>query len=546
MPADLVSPELRAVEAEVDSAYSENPLTRIAFGDAAWCFLAFCEERMVLPLVREEGHRPHNPHDDAAHADELINHAKWPLRWLRQSCRSGERLATGYSDDTYAASHALSDLSSRYLSFESAFTYASMGLVTLDLHGNRITPSGPLLSDPPIEAYDRLVDLDEKGELIDLGAVMDAVADRVVVDGLHFNYALTPGAVAETLRLCDQGLGRRFQLPVDWRLAAFTLSEYAAVMKCLWAISAIHFSARIVAAERGCRGLGYDRALVLMTRGELARRLARYSGITESTVRTVIDEITWGRGDVRAPDTALQPIVPLAHDILGWAPSLVLNNALERNLIVLLNRTPEGRNAYSRVNQRKEVLLRSHIERKLAGLGFRFWAGNVEGWEGGTDVDLAIISDVEKQCLLLELKAFLAPAEPREIRDRSLEIARGVRQVKERKRSAQGNRRSLTTTLGVDDDFEIDWAVASETFIGGAWVQDPLVPVVRADDLVRRLKDTRGLRQTCQWLRARSYLPVEGLDFERVGISVRVDRWELAWHGIKGLRARQSSSHTKV
>lgn len=541
MTADLVSPELRAVEEQVDAAYGQNPLTRLAFGDAAWCFLAFCEERMLLPFFRVQDDEPYSPHDDAALADELINHAKWPLRWLRKSCRPGTRLTTGYADETYVASQEISDLSSRYLSFESAFTYASMGLVTLELDGNQITPSGPLLSDPPVEAYDRLVDLDEKGNLIDLGAVIDAVADTVAVDARRFSYALTPKTVAETLELCAEGLALRFRLPVEWRLAAFTLSDYAAVMKCLWAISAVHFAARMTAAARGCMGLGYDRALLLMTRDELTRRLARYSGLGETTVGAVIDEVTWGTGDVRAPDSALQPIVPLAGGVLGWAPSLVLNNALERNLIVLLNRTPEGRDAYARVNQQKEGLLKARFEQELGGLGVRFWTGNVPGWEGGTDVDLALISDAERQCLLLELKAFIAPAEPREIRDRSEEIARGVRQVKERMRSAQEHRRSLTSALRVDDDFDIGWAVASETFIGGAWAQDPLVPVVRAGHLIGRLNESRSLRQTCQWLKERRYLPVEGHDFERVETSVRIDRWELMWHGIKGLRGREGS-----
>jgi hypothetical protein len=48
------------------------------------------------------------------------------------------------------------------------------------------------------------------------------------------------------------------------------------------------------------------------------------------------------------------------------------------------------------------------------------------------EIDLTIVSDVEKARLILEVKAFLGPAEPREIRDRSQQITRGIQQVKAR------------------------------------------------------------------------------------------------------------------
>ena len=86
MSKDIVSGALRAAEKEIDSAYLTNPLVQREFGEAAWYFLAFCEERLIGPIVkRADSADPTNPHEQAALADEVINHAKWPLRWLRQS-----------------------------------------------------------------------------------------------------------------------------------------------------------------------------------------------------------------------------------------------------------------------------------------------------------------------------------------------------------------------------------------------------------------------------------------------------------------------------
>ncbi len=536
MQTDLVSPLLRSVERDIDSAYMANPLVRRTFGESAWYFLAFCEERLLLPLIKGlDATEPLNLHEQAALADEVINHAKWPLRWLRQSCPLGEIVPRGYSEETYKASWELSQLASDYLSFESAFTYASLGLVTLRLEGNRIIPSGPLRDDTRFEAYDRLADLEEKGNPVDLTFIAELVGNNILVDGDRFSYPLNPKIVQETLRGVDSELSRRFRLPIDWNLSAYSLGEYATVAKCLWVISAVHMVSRLRAAAQGCLGLGYSQALVLMGNDELTRRLTRYTGLPETSIQSVIADLTYGGNTIKSPDPALQPLLCLTGSTVGWAPGLFLNNSLERNLMVFLNRTASTRSTYTRLSQQKEDLLRSRIKSELDKLDVRFWSGDVTGWYETLDIDFAIISDSEKQCLLLELKSFIAPAEPREVRDRSEEIARGIQQICTRRMCAERQPQALRNALKVSDDYDLAWAVVSETSIGGAWIQDDSVPVVRVAHLVRKLRETRRLRPVCDWLKHREYLPVNGKDYEAITVTQKINQWELEWWGIKGL-----------
>src|SRR3954466_6645067 len=108
--SDRVSPALRAAEKEVDRAFSTNPLVARDFAEAAWSFLAFCEDRIMIPIFRTmaSGERD-SVFEDFSLADEVINHAKWPLRWLKEACPVGGKVPRLYDADNYTWSKQLSD-----------------------------------------------------------------------------------------------------------------------------------------------------------------------------------------------------------------------------------------------------------------------------------------------------------------------------------------------------------------------------------------------------------------------------------------------------
>lgn len=47
-------------------------------------------------------------------------------------------------------------------------------------------------------------------------------------------------------------------------------------------------------------------------------------------------------------------------------------------------------------------------------------------WGGAAQIDLVIVSDDEHRALALEMEALVAPADPREVHERSLEIRRDI------------------------------------------------------------------------------------------------------------------------
>ena len=134
--------------------------SRLVHIGAAWHFLAISEEHSMRHIIHEAS----NDGNYAAVADNLINHARWPLRWLISKCSSGGKVPSRCDENLYSAALQLSDLALSYGSFAAAFSCATWGLVTLDLVGSRIKSSGPMISDVRFEAYDRLLGLTQIGD----------------------------------------------------------------------------------------------------------------------------------------------------------------------------------------------------------------------------------------------------------------------------------------------------------------------------------------------------------------------------------------------
>lgn len=526
--------ELRAIEREIDAHHLLNPLTQRPFAEAAWYFLAFCEELMIREIIQEkEGAL----HEHRAMADNLIVHAKIPLQWLARACPPGGTVPRTFSDELYEAAWKFSELSMEYLSFESAFTYATMGLVSITVTGNRLKTAGPMRSDTQYDAYDRFIDLQKTSdETLADSSFSERIVASVRVRDDWFDYDLNPKIVRIGLEALGPHISSRFGLPKDWKLPRFTIHDFERVATVLWVIAFIHFQARVTAALSGCKGIGFSRALIIMEKSELINRLRRYSGVNDSSLTAILEDLTYGSRGQANPDPALQPIVALNNSQIAISPNIVLNSSMERNLTVLLNRLPEEKKAYSKLSKDRETSSRNKIKSDLSNFGLRFWSGQVTPWGASSDIDLAIISDQEKCCLVLELKSFIAPAEAREIRDRSEEIRRGIEQICKRMQMHSISPASLEERLGITRDYDLGWAVASDTSIGAAYVQDQEVPVVNTNHLISYLKKDQKLARCLKWLRERRYLPREDVDYQAVEIEATIGKWILEWYGLRMLK----------
>jgi len=224
-------------------------------------------------------------------------------------------------------------------------------------------------------------------------------------------------------------LESQFTLPNSWQFSDYSMGHFREVSKCLMTIAYVHFVARMTAASQGCVGLGYSNSIFIATQDELLRRLVRYSSVPEHVVLRLIEDLTYGGRGIKKPDPAIQPLIKLNNHQYAIMPTLFISSSMERNFTILLNRLPSQRAIYSKLVSDKESLMRRRIQEGISSHQIRFFQGSISTGKDLPDIDLAIISDESKACLLLELKWFIEPAEVREVIEKSEEVQKGISQM---------------------------------------------------------------------------------------------------------------------
>ena len=282
-------------------------------------------------------------------------------------------------------------------------------------------------------------------------------------------------------------------------------------------------------------GLGYNDSVLVIDNSELLNRLRRYTALDVAIIEAVIRDLTYGECNIRNPDPALQPLIPLTPEYIAICPALFMGINAERNFFVLVNRLPDAKDAYSRLSTEREGLLRERMLAQLKDLPLRFWTGSIPGRNDLPDLDLVIVDELTRTVLVQELKAFVQPAEAREVLEKSQEIERGVGQIRKLREAFQANPEAIRRALKIGHDYKLHYAVASEAFVGTPSVQDCSIPVVHASHIVDRLKAGMSLPAVCHWLESREYLPAEGVHYEVIDVAGTVGKWKISWYGIRPL-----------
>ena len=527
--ADKLTPELRKIEKEIDHHYKSNPLVNLSFAAAAWYLLTFTEKVMLGEVFR-----PVRFQDRAIIGDNFVNELKYPMYWLYRACGSGGQVPCAYNDTIYKASRDLLELGREYGWFVSAYTYASHGWVGLELQGSKIQPTENLFAGAEYNAYDLLIKPHKSLEALSSvnfdNFPIDAIRHSLKIHGDRFRYKLNPKIVADTITAMKPTLDAMFSLPSEWQFSRYTLEDFRKVFEAIFAMAFIRALAGGIAAGQGY--MGYADSIYAPTHNELLKRVVRYSQISDVKVQSIFDDLSYGNRDISKPDPALQPLIKLNSEAYAIMPHLWLSSSAERNLTVLLNKLPSEKGIYSKLVSEKERLMRERFTTCLSAKDFRFIWGNVLGLP---DVDLAIIMDCEKACLLLELKWFIEPAEAREIIERSEEVEKGISQLLKLKDAFTNNHKPLLEKLQIDYSYNLEGVVVSENWIGHAKVQSPEIPVIQADHLIAKLRTTERLESAIEWLKDRKYLPKEGEHFKVFRFNATISNWSLKWYGIKPL-----------
>ena len=532
-PPDNVSPELRKIEKEIDNSYKSNLLLELPFATAAWSLLAYGEDYML----EEQINGVVGIQDRHALGSDFITELEHSVFWLHRDCEQGGRISFAYDRDVYKASKDLFELGQKYDLIVFAYTCATDGVLELELQGTTIQPTGDFFTSIEYEAYNILVDAHEPEEAqFDLNRAdfpATAILDSVKVQGDRFRYELNPKMVADMKKYLQPLFDGMFLLPSSWKFSHYMLGDFRKVFETICAIAHIHWAAHIIAANQGVTHEGYLDNIYVKTYGRLIRCVARCSDTPPVKVKSILDDLTYGGGDIRNPSPALQPLIKLNSKHYAIVPNIWICSSAERNFTALLNRMQnQNQKIYAEFTNQKEDLMKKRFTAGLCDKDFKLISDNITNL---TDVDLAIVNHSEKACLLLELKWFIAPTTAHERINKSKEIKEGVSQILKLKQAFVENYKPLLEKLNIDTSYRLEGAVVSENWIGYGNVQNPGVPVIRANHLIEKLKTTESLRTTMEWLKDREYLPKEGEHFTVHRPIETIGKWSIKWYGIRPL-----------
>jgi hypothetical protein len=536
---DSLSQEIRLAEQQIDAVYQVNPLTKLSFAASVWHVMVVIEDHIFSKAMGSDeltrfGMEPM--------IDHFMSIIRRPIFWLRMACSAGGEVPRTANPDHYRSAESLLALASEYQQFVTVFTQASRGIITLKLRGDTLLPSAVLPGDSRYEAYNRLIKPLDKGlDLASLFASLDEIYMRLLptlaVDGGNFSYDINPSIVRFTMDALEQVIEQRFSLPDTWRFSRYALSDFKRVYHAVLALAHLQFCARNLAAKLGCENRGLASSVLIVRKYELLNRLVRYTGLGREIIRDIISDITFGANEIPATkaDPADQPLIPLNDEQYVIAPNLLINNAAERNFVVLLNKMPKEREAYLSLVHLKEQVMRERIVVAINIRGWRTWFGSIPSASELPDIDLAVIDSNEKVCIVIELKWFIDPAESRELIEKSEEIEKGISQLSQLRLAFIQHDKRLLECLQLDSSYKMAFVLVSENWIGDESEQVAEIPVIREYHLTQKLTKTKSLSETITWLMNRNYLPAENIHYRVVETRPTVGKWTTHWYGLDPL-----------
>ncbi|MEF1253393.1 hypothetical protein [Vibrio sp. M260112] len=520
---------IKEIEQEIDAAFESNDLTSIPYSQAIWELLSYLEYK-YYELSVSDG----STHDKAAGVDNMINFITHPLRVCFNKCKRRKyALTTSFSQDNANAAHEWYGKSYDYNQFCSIFPLAHRKELSIEVAGCELKTDKDWSNGVPYEAYNRFVHKTGTNERsnVDTAAILDTVKDHTFCFDNKFAISWNEPLSKSVVGIFEKSQKVRYHLPDSWAFSRFTLGEFRKIFVAISGLCYARYAATTVSSD-DLPNAGYAQRVWVISKNEFVRILVEVTGYERTRVLAVLEYLTFGSMGINYPDAATQPLFDCEDGNYAISPFLFINSDAERNACALLNQIAADKAIYASLVDEKESLLYDDLEKELSALGYRCESGKVSG----TDLDLAIIDDINKVVLTVELKWFIEPAEIREVNQRSQEIKKGIGQAKIISSLLQSHDLNLyQNTLKISNDYRHCSIVGSFNWIGSDRIQDMEVPVIKVGHLLGLIKGGSSLAAVIENLKERSYLPTPEKDYKVVPFYVKSGDWRCEWYGLKSL-----------
>ena len=303
-----LTPELKKASEEIKHYYKSNPLLNLPFATAAWSFLSFVEDYMVIRTMGID-----NLRDLYIQGSEFLVELEHSLSWLIGACKPEGQVSFTFNEHHYESANDLFEIGKKYESFVFAYTLSKHDWIELKVRDFTIQPTGDFFENFEYEAYNILIDANlfvEASSSVNFDRFpIDAIESSLRVAGDRFHYKLNPKMVSDTTIFLKPLFDEIFMLPSEWEFSCYSLGDFQKVFQSICAIAHIHWKARIIAMARECEAMGNLDCLYLLTFEELLRRIVRYSSVSEEIVKNILDDLTYGKGAISHSELAMRPLL---------------------------------------------------------------------------------------------------------------------------------------------------------------------------------------------------------------------------------------------
>lgn len=530
----LTALEIQAIEAKVDTFFSQRIMPGRSKGEARWKVLTAAEDALRLLFANQsDAWLDPAAFDDRASFVIMMDRYKYSLKHSLDLIEKSDLENKEVEIEKYGEDGS-DYLTVNHLLHNDASLYAdAVGTFTSIWTGNRVAYGKPERDKIFLDTRDREIQygalepltakhVDDFNPIAVLAAVFAASTAHHTPMGDSIEWGQSIKDIVSSAKSRNGSVSYQFVasrgkdlyesflhdpslLPNNWKFPWGSYEESLQFSTALLAVCSYHLIAIYFgAAKHSVVGIGINEAGLMITIKDLSRRISSISNLSIEKSAEIIGALTYGR-NVISPDPALQPFVSIHRNLIFVPCMMVITNQWSRNMLSLHARI-DSRSFDSQSSIFEEIMV-SDI---LSSSGGYVVISN-KTFSAGTskeEIDLLYIDHENLTILVCELKWSIPPGDPREVYNRRSSVNDKINQVIRKSVFVKKNINKVLDQVSISYTEE-NWSILDCIVVDGyrghpSPIRNiPIVPQVIFSELLKNnmpIGDIHSILSTPLWL----------------------------------------------
>ena len=534
---------IRNIEQKIDNAYKNYKLYQLQNRPLAqWYLLLMHEESIRLPIIDKLNKgKPLDWFEIICSIEAAKGALQFALKWIDELPNGKFRMPREIDWDLYGYAQDFFFLAQNYYRVIGPFTLYSRGLASA-IAENATTIR--FERDPQESAFDVLGLIkmqDPVRTLVRRDKIPQKIEEELELvlmsakplDYHNITYKVNHKNLAPAISYWFNEMSKDTYLPDEWSIRGVSAIELRRFFASIRSLCMIHLrcTSRLDILSH-VEAAAPASALLSKRSDDWMRFITRCAGISAEKVKSIIDILTYDRNMVKR-DISLQPFVKIADENLTICPYLVYNSNLERNFLSLVAK--KFKTEYDNQSYLFEEIMISRCANIAERAKLIFSCKRkIIGSQSLPDIDAAFY-DSSSNCLLVcQLKAVIPPSEPAEVLERAEREHEGIEQAKVIKKIGEQSPELLWKSCFDELDYlspKIFCAVLLKGSFGSSHSLNNNIPSLELEHFAEMVDKYDLLINLCEHISSFSYLPKEGIDYDKVDSIIEFEENKIICEG---------------